>query len=89
MLSACRLLGMAFERCFLSHTHTHILLVEGLKFLSTSGVARFLPSEEGKLRVKGAQVGVRRLAPGKFLEATSFSCRRYFLAQATQNHLRT
>ena len=46
--------------------HTHILLVEGVKFLSISGAARFLPLEGGKLRMKGAEMGVRGLAPGKY-----------------------
>ena len=53
--------------------HTHILLVEGLKFLSISGVARFLPLEGGKLRMKGMEKGGSGgLPPEYFLESTSF-----------------
>ena len=42
-LSVCRLVGMALERCFFV-THTYSF-VEGLKFLSICGVARYLPLE--------------------------------------------
>ena len=89
-LSICRLVGMAFGRAFLSHTH--ILFVERLNFLTTSGVAMFLPLKEGGgvSCEQSGQLSWSGSFPRKnFWRARPLECcRRLFLAQAAQSHAR-
>ena len=62
---------MAFGRAFSSHTH--ILFVDRLDFLTASGVAMFRTLKKGsELRAKRAAVVVRGFSPEKFLEGTPF-----------------
>ena len=58
---------------YLFVTHTHILFVDRLNFLTASGVVMFQTLKKGsKLRAKRAAVVVRGFSTGKGLEGTPF-----------------